>query len=94
MASVLPGDPLPRWRATRVLHRAPTAPLVLPVRDLRVMYGLKSRQYRGFVESQVPHPHEYFVPMESLTAEHGDQDPALQALVSRAAVDANFLAVA
>ena len=66
-------------------------PLVLPVRDLRVMYGLKSRHYRDLAHSQIPHPHEFFVPMEALTAERGDEDPALQSLVGRASATANFL---
>jgi hypothetical protein len=94
LAPFIPDDPMPRWRATRVLRKEPTTPLVLPVRDLRVMYGLKDRYYRCFVECQVPHPHEFFVPMDSLTAENGDRDPALQALVSRAAANANFLPLA
>ncbi|HTU55660.1 MAG TPA: hypothetical protein VMF62_16985, partial [Acetobacteraceae bacterium] len=66
-------------------------PLVLPVRDVRVMYGLKQRHYNGFVKSQIPHPHEYFVPMEALVAEDAVQNPAMQALVSRASANANFL---
>jgi hypothetical protein len=80
----------PRWRVTRVLRETPTTALVLPVRDIRVMYGLKARHYAGFAGNQIPHPHEYFVPMEALTAEHGDRDPAMQALVSRASAMGNF----
>jgi hypothetical protein len=93
LAPVLPEDPTPRWQATGVLLHEPVLPLVLPVRDIRVMYGLKPRHYQGFVQSQVPHPHEYFVPMEALTAENGDQDPAMQALVARASTAANFLSL-
>ena len=70
----------------------PLRPLILPVRDIKVMYALKNRHYQGFTESQVPHPHEYFVPMDALTAERGHESPAIRALVARSAVNANFLA--
>ncbi len=90
-APALPGEPTPRWRLTGVLLMPPLTPLVLPVRDLRVMYGLKQRHYNGFVRSQIPQPHEYFVPMEALVAEDAVQNPAMRALVSRASANANFL---
>jgi len=86
------GDPTPRWKLTGGLLRAqPVMPLVLPVRDFRVMYGLKPRHYTGFANGAVPHPHELFVPMAALTAEDSDKDPALQALVARTAPRAQFL---
>jgi hypothetical protein len=91
LASCLPNDPLPRWQMTGVLRHEPVQPLILPVRDMRVMYGLKNRHFEGFVRHHVPHAHEYFVPMAALTAEDGDKDPALQALLARASVTANFL---
>jgi hypothetical protein len=87
---VAPGDSTPRWQATGVLRAPPTTALVLPVRDIRVMYALKRRHYRGFAECQLPHPHEYFVPMEALTAEDGHQNPAMQELLARASARANF----
>ena len=92
LAPVCPESNIPRWMATGVIRQTPTAPLVLPVRDLRVMYGLRSRHYDGFLRHQVPHPHEFFVPMEALTAKDGDQDPAMQELVARASIKANFMA--
>jgi hypothetical protein len=88
---VTPNDTTPRWQVTGVIAEEPTRPLVLPVRDIKVMYALKNRHYRGFTETQIPHPHEYFVPMDALTAEDGHESPAIKALVSRAAVNANFL---
>jgi hypothetical protein len=91
LARVSADDSAPRWQATGVLRREPALPLVLPVRDVRVLYALKPHHYRGFLESHLPHPHEYFVPMESITAEHGDEDPALHELLARASVHANFL---
>jgi hypothetical protein len=91
LAAFTTGDQTPRWKATGVIRHAPTQPFVLPVRDMRVMYGLKSRHYEGFVRHHLPHAHEYFVPMDVLTAEDGDKDPALQALLARASVTANFL---
>ncbi len=84
-------DPTPRWRATGVVLREPTQPLSLPVRDMRVLYALKSRHYEGFARSQVPHPHEYFVPMDALTEERGHENPAMRALVARASATANFM---
>jgi hypothetical protein len=91
LAPANPGDPLPRWQVTGVLRQEPTQPLVLPVRDMRVMYGLMQAHYLGFARHQVPHAHEFFVPMEALTAEDSDKNPDLQALLSRASALANFL---
>ena len=84
-------DATPRWKVTRVIRAEPTRPLVLPVRDIKVMYALKKQHYKGFTRTQVPHAHEYFVPMDALTAEGGHESPAIKALVSRVAVKANFL---
>lgn len=83
-------NPIPRWREIGLLRAEPVEPLIVPVRDIRVMYALQSRHYAGFVATQVPHPHEYFVPMDALTAEDAPQDPAMRALVARAATSANF----
>jgi hypothetical protein len=85
------GDPTPRWRMIRLLRAPPTEPLVLPVRDVRVLYGLKARIYDGFLRTQMPQPHEYFCPMDVLTDEYGHQDPALAALIARASATANFM---
>ncbi len=94
LGPVAENDPTPRWRAIGVVAAEPIAPLILPVRDLRVMYGLKKTHYEGFTRSQLPHAHEYFVPMEALTAAASHEDPAMQALVERAASSAygNFFA--
>jgi hypothetical protein len=91
LAQVIKDDTTPRWRMTGVVRHEPVVPLVLPVRDMRVLYGLKQRHYQGFVSSQVPHPHEYFVPMQSLTMENAHEEPALRALLARASTTANFL---
>jgi hypothetical protein len=92
LAPVQPGEPTPRWKATRVIRFEPVLPFVVVVRDLRVMYGLKREHYKGFAQHQLPHPHEFFVPMESLTASEADKDPALRSLLARATARANFLA--
>ncbi len=86
-----PSTNIPRGTATGVVRDTPTTALILPVRDLRVMYGLRERHYAGFLQHQVPHPHEFFVPMEALTAKHGDRDPAMQELVARTSMKANFM---
>jgi hypothetical protein len=91
LAPCQPEDPTPRWKLIRLLRREPTELLVLPVRDMRVLFGLKSRQYDGFARSQMPQAHEYFCPMEALTAEHGDENPAMRALLARASATANFM---
>jgi len=90
LAPVIEGDPTPRWRLTGLLRVEPQLPLILPVRDLRVMYGLTDRHYRGFVKCHIPHPHEYFVPIDTLIAEDGDKNPELHRLVAHAATRANF----
>lgn len=86
-----PNDPTPRWHLIRLLREEPAEPLVLPVRDIRVLYGLKARHYQSVARGQVPHPHEYFCPIEALTAERGHEDPALAALIGRASAAANFM---
>jgi len=91
LAPFQPGGDTPRWVATGVLRRAPDSPLIVPVRDLRVLYGLKHRHFDGFVRHHVPHAHEYFAPMAVLTAEHGDKDPGLRQLLARASATANIL---
>jgi hypothetical protein len=94
MSPVMQGDPTPRWQVTGIFESAPLRDLVLPVRDIKVMYALKHRHYHGFAQHQVPHAHEYFVPMDALVAERGHESPAMQALVARSAVTANFLGAA
>jgi hypothetical protein len=84
-------DPTPRWRKTGVMRYRPSAPLVLPVRDVRVMYGLRAGQYEAFMQTQAPLPHEYFVPISALTGEGSDANPALLALIANACATANFL---
>jgi hypothetical protein len=91
LAPVVPDDPTPRWRATGVLEHEPAIPLVLPVRDVRVVYALKRQHYNGFADNQLPHPHEYFMPMEALTARDAHEDPTIHAFVARATAAANFL---
>lgn len=82
---------VPRWQLIRLLKREPTEPLVLPVRDVRVLYGLKSRHYLGFVRTQMPQGHEYFCPMDALTDERGHENPELAALIARASATTNFM---
>jgi hypothetical protein len=84
-------DPTPRWHTIRLLREAPIEHLVLPVRDVRVLYGLKMRHYQSVAKGQLPHPHEYFCPIEALTAEKGHEDPALNALIARASSATNFM---
>jgi hypothetical protein len=91
LSPVQEGDDTPRWKLIRLLRTEPTQPLVLPVRDVRVLYGLKQRHYNGFAETQMPQAHEYFCPMEALTAERGHENPELTALIGRASATINFM---
>jgi hypothetical protein len=84
-------DPTPRWRLIRILRDEPSLPLILPVRDVRVVFGLKNRHYEGFARNQVAQAHEFYCPMEALIAEHGHEDPDMRALISRASATANFM---
>ena len=84
-------DPTPRWRCTGVLRAEPTHPLILPVRDIRVMYALKARHYNGLRQSHIPLPHEYFVPMDKLVAKDAAEDPDIRTLLARASASAHFL---
>ena len=92
LAPTTPDSTLLRWQVTGVIAATPVAALVLPVRDLRVMYGLKPLHYKGFAQHQIPHAHEFFVPMTALTVQDGDKDPAMQALVARTFARHNFFA--
>jgi hypothetical protein len=87
---VSPDDATPRWRLTGILRSEPTGPLTLPVRDIRVLYGLRDRHYGHFVSGQVPHAHEFFCPMGALTAEKGYEEPRMQALMARLSAANNF----
>jgi hypothetical protein len=91
MAPAQAGDPTPRWQMISLVTREPVAPLVMPVRDIKVIYGLRPRHYDGFVTSQMPQAHEYFCPMEALTAERSHENPAMQALIGRASAASNFM---
>ncbi len=66
---------------------------MLPVRDIRVLFAPTDKNYSGFMKHQLPHAHEYYSPMDALTAWESDKNPALQALLARATASANFLSV-
>ncbi|HUB16844.1 MAG TPA: hypothetical protein VMB34_33225 [Acetobacteraceae bacterium] len=91
LAPAMPGDTTARWQAIGLLLRPPTLPAVFPVREIRVLYGLKQKHYDGFARHQLPHGHELFAPMEALTAEDGDKNPELQALLRRTSPVSSFL---
>jgi hypothetical protein len=93
LSAMLPETEAPRWRLISLFREAPVGPVVLPVRDVRVLYGLRQEHYQGFCETQMPAPHEFFCPMETLMREDGHQNPALQALIARASAAANFMSL-
>jgi hypothetical protein len=91
LAPLQANDATPRWHIIPFLRAEPVAPLTVPVRDLRVLYGLQRDQYDGFARHQVPHPHEYFCPMEALTAHQGHENPAMRSLLARASAASAFM---
>jgi hypothetical protein len=91
MAPAQSTDPLPRWHLIPFIRNEPNAALVLPVRDLRVLFALKQHHYVGFARSQMAAPHEFYCPMETLTDAKSASNPALRALLARAAAAANFM---
>ena len=93
LAPTLPETTLPRWRLLPMFKSEPVGPVVLPVRDIRVLYGLKQEHYEGFAESQMPAAHEFFCPMDALMQPDGDKDPQMQALMARTSAAANFLSL-
>jgi hypothetical protein len=90
LASVIPGDPIARWQVIG-LAQAPVAAVGFPVRDRHVLYGLRQQDYECFMHNQLPHPHEWFMPMDLLTAQDSDKNPRLQALLAHASFSAHFL---
>ncbi|MDB5415358.1 MAG: hypothetical protein JWR10_3693 [Rubritepida sp.] len=90
----IPGNNIPRWRLIRMVKKEPREPLILPVRDARVLFGLKPQQFRGFMASQTAQAHEFFCPMEALTDLDGPRNPALRALLARASAASNFMDMA
>jgi hypothetical protein len=91
LGSAQENDPTPRWQLIRSLKTEPKEPLIVPVRDVRVVFGLKNRHYEGFARSQMPQPHEYYCPMEALIADRAHEDPQMRALLGRATATANFM---
>ena len=90
LAPVSLTNPMPRWRYTGLMRKAPVAPLALPVRDIRVMYALRPRQYEYFASSQIPHAHEFFAPMSALIGPDGWQHPNMRNFIARTSPRANF----
>jgi hypothetical protein len=91
LSPITPTDPTPRWKTTGVILHEPVHDVAIPVREMRVLYGLKTDHYKGFARHQLPHAHEFFVPMDALTAEDSELNPALQALIARTSVASNLL---
>lgn len=90
LGSIADDDQTPRWQFLGLLRAEPGSNLVVPVRDIRVLYGLRERHYRDFAANQVPHPHEFFCPLSALTNDRAYDHPEMQALMSRLSSNANF----
>lgn len=91
LLSPVPGnEAVPRWQATGLLDQAPSRALVLPVRDIRVLYALKPRQFQEFACGSLAHAHELFAPIDALTGIGAWRAPAMRDFLGRAARRANF----
>lgn len=93
LAPVTKDDATPRWKVTGIIRSEPTSDFVLPVRDMHVLYGLKREHYQDFARHHLPHAHEFFAPMEALTATDGAENPELHTLLARASATANFMSL-
>jgi hypothetical protein len=83
-------DETPRWQSIRLLAEPPPLPMVLPVRDIRVMYALPTKLFDSFASSQAPHAHEFFVPANALLTPDSWQEPSIRAMIARTSIRANF----
>ena len=91
LLSPVPGtETMLRWQATGLLDEAPTRALVLPVRDIRVLYALKPRQFHEFAGGSLAHAHELFAPIDALIGVGAWGAPAMRDFLGRAARRANF----
>lgn len=91
LAPAQPEDPVPRWRQLGLFRSEPVRQLSLPVRDIRVLYGLRPRHYQGFAANAMPYPHEYFCPMDALIDAKSAENPAMRALIERASASSSFM---
>ena len=91
MAPAQESDPTPRWQLIRMLAAAPVTPLILPVRDARVLFGLNRLHYHRFATTQIAQPHEMFCPMDALIAEGSHESKAMRELIFRSSVTSNFM---
>ena len=60
------GGRKPRWAACGAFEHKPTTDLLLPIRDLQVLYALPDNDYDKYTADQVPMPHEWFIPHSAL----------------------------
>jgi hypothetical protein len=93
LAPASPSTMTPRWRTTGVFLYEPFTDVSFPVREMKVLYGLKREHFRDFERHQLPQAHEYFVPMETLTEERCEDNPALRQLIARTSVSNNFFSI-
>lgn len=83
-------DATPRWQRIGLFDTVPETAMALPVRDMRVLYALKTKHFREFAACNIAHAHELFAPVDILVDETGWQTPALRQFLFHAARRANF----
>jgi hypothetical protein len=64
--AVQKGGKRSRWKAAGTFARKPTADLSLPVRHLRVLYGIPNAIYHKWCRDHTPTGYEFFCPHSSL----------------------------
>lgn len=73
--SVQHGGQRPRWKAAASLDTKPSADLSVPIRHLRVLYGIPNTLYDKWCRQHTPTGYEFFSPHSSL---HTYNSPAMQ----------------
>ena len=81
------GGEHPRWRAVGTFDTVPVEDLSIPVRHLRVLYGLPSSLYHKWCREHTPTGSEFFCPHSSL-ATYNSQ--AMQKFLARMSSASHF----
>jgi len=76
--TVQKGGKFPRWKAAGTFDTKPGQELMVPIRHLRVLYGIPNALYDEWSRQHTPTGYEFFSPHSSL---HTYNSPAMQAFL-------------